>query len=204
MGREGYGEWGGGYGEERMVGEGVGMFIMFYILWCTTVHILVWFHISCLWYTCTLHACAHTPHVHTPHMCTYHTCTHHTCAHTTHVHTPHMCTHHTCAHTPHVHTPHTCTRPHTYACLQVVSSLKHLTQLQNGAAEPKCTARQSIESKIGTVHGWEELLSCTGFHFISQLKKEVPATIVFPEHDDSGLLRKCQKHLEALLGNFWV
>ena len=66
--------------------------------------------------------------------------------------------------------------------------------------EPKYTARQNIESKIGTVHGWEELLSCIGFHFISQLKKDVPATIVFPEHDDSGLFRKCQKHLEALLG----
>lgn len=82
----------------------------------------------------------------------------------------------------------------------IVSALKHLTQLQNGAVEPKYTARQSVESKIGTVHGWEELLSCTGFHFISQLKKDVPATIVFPEHDDSGLLRRCQKHLEALLG----
>ena len=57
-----------------------------------------------------------------------------------------------------------------------------------------------VESKVGSVHGWEDLLVCTGFHFISQIKKDVPATIVFPEHDDSGLQRKCQKHIEALLG----
>jgi len=66
--------------------------------------------------------------------------------------------------------------------------------------EPKYTTRQAVESKVGSVHGWEELLECTGFHFISQIKKDVPATIVFPEHDDSSLQRKCQKHIEALLG----
>lgn len=60
--------------------------------------------------------------------------------------------------------------------------------------------RQTVESKVGSVHGWEEFLACTGFHFISQIKKDVPATIVFPEHDDSGLQRKAQKQIEALLG----
>ena len=56
-----------------------------------------------------------------------------------------------------------------------------------------------MESKVGTVHGWEDLLTSTGFHFIGPMK-DVPATIVFPEHDDSGLQRKAQKHIEALLG----
>ena len=65
--------------------------------------------------------------------------------------------------------------------------------------EPKYTSRQVVESKVGTVRGWEDMLTCTGFHFIGPMK-DVPATIVFPEHDDSGLQRKAQKHLEALLG----
>lgn len=52
---------------------------------------------------------------------------------------------------------------------------------------------------MGGVQGWQDLLSYTGFHFIAAMK-EVPATIVFPEHDDSGLQRKALRHLEALLG----
>ncbi len=76
--------------------------------------------------------------------------------------------------------------------------MKRIAQSE-GSMEPKYTSRQSIESKVGSVQGWQELLTCTGFHFINAMK-EVPATIVFPEHDDSGLQRKAQKHLEALLG----
>ena len=56
---------------------------------------------------------------------------------------------------------------------------------------------------VSSVHGWEDLLSANGFHFIGQVKKDVPATIVFPEHDDSGLQRRTHKHIEALLGE-WV
>lgn len=82
--------------------------------------------------------------------------------------------------------------------LQLVNSMKRIS-LSDGAMEPKYTSRQTIESKVGTVHGWEELLTCTGFHFIGPMK-DVPATIVFPEHDDSGLQRKANKHIEALLG----
>ena len=84
---------------------------------------------------------------------------------------------------------------------QIVSSLKRISQC-DGLVEPKYTARQMVESKVGSVHGWEELLACTGFHFISQIKKDVPATIVFPEHDDSGLQRKAQKYIDALLGTY--
>lgn len=91
------------------------------------------------------------------------------------------------------------THTHTHTCPQIFSSLKRISQC-NGVVEPKYTTRQAVESKVGSVHGWEELLECTGFHFISQIKKDVPATIVFPEHDDSSLQRKCQKHIEALLG----
>ena len=82
-----------------------------------------------------------------------------------------------------------------------MSSLKHLSH-KDGVVEPKYTARQAVESKVGMVPGWEEVLSCTGFHFISQIKKDIPATIVFPDHDDSGLQKKCQRHLEALLGTY--
>ncbi len=76
--------------------------------------------------------------------------------------------------------------------------MKRISQSE-GSVEPKYTSRDSVVSKVGSVRGWQELLTCTGFHFIGAMK-EVPATIVFPEHDDSGLQRKAQKHLEALLG----
>ena len=67
--------------------------------------------------------------------------------------------------------------------------------------DPKYTTQQTVESKLGTsVHGWKELLESTGFHFINPVKKDVSTTIVFPEHDDSGLQRKTQKYIEALLG----
>ena len=82
---------------------------------------------------------------------------------------------------------------------QIFSSLKRISQY-SGVVAPRYTTRQVVESKVGSVHGWEELLVCTGFHFISQIKKGVPATIVFPEHDDSGLQSKCQEHVDALLG----
>lgn len=65
--------------------------------------------------------------------------------------------------------------------------------------EPKYSTHQAVERKVGVVPGWEELLSATGFHFIHQIKKDVPATIVYPEHDDSGIQRKCQLQLEAML-----
>ena len=95
-----------------------------------------------------------------------------------------------------------CTASLSYSSLfQIVSSLKRIAQ-SDGLVEPKYTARHSVESKVGSVHGWEELLASTGFHFISQIKKDVPATIVFPEHDDSGLQRRAQKYIEALLGEW--
>lgn len=82
--------------------------------------------------------------------------------------------------------------------LQIASSLKRIAQA-DGLAEPKYTSQQAVEGKVGSVEGWRDLLSYTGFHFIGAMK-DVPATIVFPEHDDSGLQRKALRHLEALLG----
>lgn len=76
--------------------------------------------------------------------------------------------------------------------------MKRIAQA-DGLAEPKYTSQQAVESKVGGIEGWRDLLSYTGFHFIGAIK-EVPATIVFPEHDDSGLQRKALRHLEALLG----
>lgn len=81
---------------------------------------------------------------------------------------------------------------------QISSSLKRIAQA-DGLAEPKYTSQQAVEAKVCGVEGWQDLLSYTGFHFIGAMK-EVPATIVFPEHDDSGLQRKAMRHLEALLG----
>jgi hypothetical protein len=81
----------------------------------------------------------------------------------------------------------------------IVTSLKHLSQGVT-QTEPKIAHRSTIEAKVGAVNGWEELLSCNGFHFISQIKKDVQATIVFPEHDDSGLQKKTHRAIEALLG----
>ncbi len=90
---------------------------------------------------------------------------------------------------------HSCIR--TYVC-QISSSLKRIAQA-DGLAEPKYTSQQAVEAKVGGIEGWQDLLSYTGFHFIGAMK-EVPATIVFPEHDDSGLQRKAMRHLESLLG----
>ncbi len=82
--------------------------------------------------------------------------------------------------------------------MQIGNSLKRIAQA-DGLAEPKYTTQQAVEAKVGRVQGWEDLLSFTGFHFIGSMK-DVPATIVFPEHDDSGLQRRALRHLEALLG----
>lgn len=81
----------------------------------------------------------------------------------------------------------------------IVTSLKHLAQGQS-QTEPKIASRSTIESKVGSINGWEELLTCNGFHFISPLKKDMQSTIVFPEHDDSGLQKKTHRSIEALLG----
>ena len=82
--------------------------------------------------------------------------------------------------------------------LQISASVKRISQC-DGIMEPKYSTRQAVERKVGAVLGWEELLMATGFHFIHQIKKDVPATIVYPEHDDSGIQRRCQQQLEALL-----
>ena len=80
---------------------------------------------------------------------------------------------------------------------QVGSSLKRIAQADN-LTEAKYTSQQTVEGKMVGIKGWEDLLSFTGFHFIGQTK-DVPATIVFPEHDDSGLQRRTLRYLEALL-----
>lgn len=67
--------------------------------------------------------------------------------------------------------------------------------------DPKYITKTSVEQKVGPVHGWQELLSSVGFHVIEHVKKEVPPMIFFPDHDDSGMQRKCRRHIESLLGN---
>jgi hypothetical protein len=80
----------------------------------------------------------------------------------------------------------------------VSASVKRVSQC-DGVMEPKYSTQQAVERKVGVVPGWEELLRATGFHFIHPIKKDVPTTIVYPEHDDSGIQRRCQLQLEALL-----
>lgn len=80
----------------------------------------------------------------------------------------------------------------------ISASVKRISQC-DGMVEPKYSTHQAVERKVGVVPGWEELLMATGFHFIYQIKKDVPTTIVYPEHDDSGIQRRCQQQLEALL-----
>ena len=86
----------------------------------------------------------------------------------------------------------------TSVSLQISASVKRISQC-DGMVEPKYSTHQAVERKVGVVPGWEELLMATGFHFIYQIKKDVPTTIVYPEHDDSGIQRRCQQQLEALL-----
>lgn len=82
--------------------------------------------------------------------------------------------------------------------LQISMSVKRTSQC-DGLIEPKYSTQQAVERKVGVVPGWEELLMATGFHFIHGVKKDMPTTIVYPEHDDSGIQRKCQQQLDALL-----
>lgn len=59
-----------------------------------------------------------------------------------------------------------------------------------------------MEQQIGPVPGWKELLKSIGFHFIGQISRDVPSTVIFPEHDDSNMLWKCKKCIEAMLGKW--
>ena len=68
--------------------------------------------------------------------------------------------------------------------------------------EPKVANRSTIESKVGSINGWEDLLSCNGFHFIDPVRKDMQATIVFPEHDDSGIQKRTHRTIEGLLGEY--
>ena len=76
-----------------------------------------------------------------------------------------------------------------------------LRYIQEPNTEPKYVATTSIEQEVSPVHGWQDLLSSVGFHIIEHVKKEMPPMIFFPDHDDSGMQRKCQRHSESLLGN---
>ena len=66
--------------------------------------------------------------------------------------------------------------------------------------DPKYTSEQMIDKKIGPVPGWKELLKSVGFHFISPISRDVPSTVIFPEHDDSHVQRRCRKFIDSLLG----
>ena len=76
-----------------------------------------------------------------------------------------------------------------------------LRRIQEANTEPKYVAKTAVEQKVSPVHGWQELLSSVGFHIIEHVKKEVPPMIFYPDHDDSGMQRKCRRHIESLLGN---
>lgn len=87
------------------------------------------------------------------------------------------------------------------AGLKVLQSMITLTmkKITEGNPDPKYTSEQSLEQKMGPVPGWRELLKCAGFHFISQISRDVPNTVIFPEHDDSNMLRRCRKYIESML-----
>ena len=42
---------------------------------------------------------------------------------------------------------------------------------------------------------------CRFPYYIEHVKKKVPPMIFFPDHDDSGMQRKCRQHIESLLDN---
>lgn len=74
-----------------------------------------------------------------------------------------------------------------------------LSRVQDNIGDAKCMLEQVLDQKIGPVPGWRELLKSVGFHFIGQISRDVPSTIIFPEHDDSNMLMKCKKYIDALL-----
>lgn len=62
------------------------------------------------------------------------------------------------------------------------------------------TTQKSIENKVGSISGWEEILSSVGFRF-EPPANGLPAAVFFPQIDPGERLVKCSACLQALLGN---
>ncbi|KAH8041937.1 hypothetical protein HPB51_019678 [Rhipicephalus microplus] len=61
------------------------------------------------------------------------------------------------------------------------------------------TSQKSIESKVGPVSGWKELLVAVGFRF-EPAANGLPASVFFPQADPGERLVQCSTSLQALLG----
>lgn len=85
--------------------------------------------------------------------------------------------------------------------LRVVLHLveKSLQRIQRGQKNAMYTSQKSIESKVGPVSGWKELLVAVGFRF-EPAANGLPASVFFPQADPGERLVQCSTSLQALLG----
>ncbi|XP_064461198.1 tetratricopeptide repeat protein 28-like [Ornithodoros turicata] len=85
--------------------------------------------------------------------------------------------------------------------LRVVLHLveKSLQRIQRGHKNAMYTTQKSIESKVGPISGWKELLMAVGFRF-EPAANGLPASVFFPQADPGERLVQCSASLQALLG----
>ncbi|CAN7987066.1 unnamed protein product, partial [Ixodes hexagonus] len=85
--------------------------------------------------------------------------------------------------------------------LRVVLHLveKSLQRIHRGQKNAMYTTQKSIESKVGPVSGWKELLIAVGFRF-EPAANGLPASVFFPQTDPGERLVQCSTSLQALLG----
>lgn len=76
---------------------------------------------------------------------------------------------------------------------------KSLQRIQRGQKNAMYTTQKSIESKVGPVSGWKELLMAVGFRF-EPAANGLPASVFFPQADPGERLVQCSTSLQALLG----
>lgn len=84
-------------------------------------------------------------------------------------------------------------------CCQVINSQRRLAHADGGLAEPKHISQEAVEAYVGGIEGWQDLFTAAGFDFVAATKEE-PASVAYPEHDDSGVQERAMCHLEAILG----
>ncbi|XP_071094218.1 tetratricopeptide repeat protein 28-like [Haliotis cracherodii] len=89
-------------------------------------------------------------------------------------------------------------------CREAMRVLLHLIEksiqrIMHGTKNSMYTTYQSIENKVGGVHGWKDLLQAVGFRF-EPAGNGLPPAVFFPQSDTGDRLAQASANLQALLG----
>ena len=76
---------------------------------------------------------------------------------------------------------------------------KSLQRIHRGSKNAMYTSQKSIETKVGIVKGWKDLLISVGFRF-EPGTNGVPPSVFFPQSDPGERLTQCSASLQAILG----